>query len=87
MIRSDYPDISDEQTTIRFILEGIENHPDWTTFNQMISNHTDLNPSHKFSINQLISMMSKHDDITKRTATPPLFQTTLPKNSQNETDL
>jgi len=63
MIRSNYPEISNEQTTIRFMLEALEGHSEWTTFLQTVSAHMDLNPDRPPSLHHITAMMLKHDDI------------------------
>ena len=69
MIKSGYPDITNEQTTIQFILEGIESHPFWTVLLQVLSAHNDLHPSNPLPLDQIISMMIKHDAIHQNAKT------------------
>ena len=69
MIRANYPDISNEQTTVKFLLEGLEHHPDWTVFLQTIATHNALHPGSPLSKDHIVAMMVRHDEITKRTAT------------------
>ena len=75
MVRSNYPDISDEQTTIRFILEGLEHDPSWIVFLQTISMHNDLNPKHLLSLDQVITMIIKQADIAQQAS--PASHTSL----------
>ena len=72
MLRANYPQIESEHTTLQFILEGLEQHPDWTAFLQTIHTHNALNPQNTLSMDRVISMMIKCAELSQasRLSTP-----------------